>query len=141
MRTAWLAYLLLLFALPCLAGMEGALPGATNCNIKVPPSGAGVNSNHGRLMRVFPRKEEIPTAYTGCQTLWLERAVGSKDFERVWVLHFENGVVVADQTTGSLGEQLCLYVRGVLKPSQPQECSSSAPQAFDSLPPGAGVDR
>lgn len=67
-----LAYLLLLLmvAPPALAA-EDERPKGTNCDFAGPPDSAGEETNHGIILRIYPRARDITNAYSGCQVMWV----------------------------------------------------------------------
>lgn len=109
---------------------------AENCSLSTPPRDAGDSSNHGRAMKIYPRKAGISPAYTGCQILWFEQTQNKNDFEKIWVIYFESGKAVAERTFGSIGDHLCIYREGKLAPGQPKDCDKAPPKPFASFPPG-----
>jgi hypothetical protein len=61
-------------ALLCICGAissyaQNLRPSGANCTLEAPPATAGEESNHGVLLRVFPRAKSIGRSYTGCQVV------------------------------------------------------------------------
>lgn len=68
-RTRSLLMALLFATCPAFAADDGR-PRGTNCDLEKPPAGAGESFNHGVTLYVYPRAGDLPTTYSGCQTMW-----------------------------------------------------------------------
>lgn len=106
-----LVSLLLVAASPLMANAH------ENCEIKIPPRGAGITASHGTFFFAYP--PAVGTTYSGCQTLWDEK--GNK-----WmVLQFEKGRLVQykeNEPTRESGGQTCRYEQMRLALNQNNEC-------------------
>ncbi len=136
MRYRQLLFCLLITLSAPLCAVEDIPMEAANCSLSTPPREAGESSNHGRAMKIYPRKADISLTYTGCQILWFEQTQNKKDFEKIWVIYFESGKAVAEKTFGSIGNHLCIYREGKLASGQPKGCDKAPPKPFVSFPPG-----
>lgn len=56
----------------CLCVAEERKPVGLNCDLKSPPSSAGVVPTHSALLRIYPRAIDMPLNYSGCQALFFE---------------------------------------------------------------------
>ncbi len=130
----WIMILLLLCS-PALAADEWIPMEADNCNIIQPPKEAGDSQLNDRLMKIFPRREQMGERYTGCQTLWLD-IQGRHKLEKIMVLYFENGETKVQQHIAAGRSFSCRYYAGSLLPNSRAECSKRSIGTLSSLPAG-----
>ena len=71
MRTI-LVSLLLSFVTLASSATDNPRPAGKNCALSAPPPSAGEESNHGAILRIFPRARDIDSQYTGCQALFAQ---------------------------------------------------------------------
>lgn len=140
--------LALIFAIAALMSVSSqafeARPQGINCALKEPPAEAGEETNHGMVLRVFPRAKDIGAGYTGCQALmalyggeWevvLLTEVVAGDPVRVWSAHesdqrklacrFNNGKLVRGD------EKVCPAPEFLLLKSLPAGCVSVIREAI-----------
>lgn len=130
-------------SLLCLCGgisakAENLRPTGTNCALESPPATGGEESNHGALLRIFPRAKDIGPTYTGCQVVLTQ--TGSK-----WQLVSLTEVVLGDpvriwfeseSTTPALS---CRYRAGKVVSGDAATCPMAAFILLKSLAPGCVV--
>gem|GEM_PF-1855555 len=127
--------LFLLLCSPALTADKQIPMEADNCNIIQPPKEAGDSQLNGRLMKIFPRREQMGEHYTGCQTLWLD-IQGRHKLEKIMVLYFENGKTRAQQHIAAGRSFSCRYYAGSLLPNSRAECSQRSIGTLSSVPAG-----
>lgn len=121
MARSFFLYCILL--LPILALASDPIPkSAPNCDIEVPPDGAGEDAVHTVLVKVFPRKSAVSSDYSGCQTAWFQKG---ETWERFSVMFFQKGQLLtwlsSDDGSGPLG-LVCRFSNGKLAAKQPAKC-------------------
>ena len=115
-------------ALPAL----GSPFGAANCQLTVPPSGAGEDIAFGEFAKIYPRSRDFPDRYTGCQITWVQANSG---WDVQGITYFENGEAVSYWSPPP-GEMLCQYRSGrIVLPSE-QRCPNHAVLGAKSMAPG-----
>src|SRR5690348_16727534 len=67
-------------------------PGGTNCNLSAPPAASGEDSNHGIIVRIFPRAKDIGPTYTGCQIMWVQAPDG---WAKIAITEIDHGDAVS----------------------------------------------
>jgi hypothetical protein len=88
-----------------------------NCGLTRPPREAAVNVNHGQFYFIHPRL--ISIHYTGCQTMWDEKA------NKIWVVHYANGkpAKLAIMQSGQPPKRIeCIYRDGALSEGPEDQC-------------------
>jgi len=110
-------------------------PVGRNCDLSSPPAEAGEETNHGMILRVFPRAKDIDSQYTGCQVLMVDYAgkwevvalteVVKGDPVRVWSAH------ESDQS-----RLACRFKNGQLVRGDPNSCPEPRFLLAKSLAPG-----
>jgi len=100
-----------------------------NCNLQKPPLDAGEDAVHAKILKIYPRAKNMPSGYSGCQSVWLETP---PNWALAFRMSFTGGHVVKLWTP----EYECQYAGGKLtKPSSP-ECGAEAPEPMRSEPAG-----
>jgi hypothetical protein len=134
MRIAFLFFGLLLISLPMLsAGADR--PTGKNCDLASPPAAAGEETNHGIVLRIYPRAKDIDSHYTGCQVLlapdgkkWvavsLTEVINGDPF-RLWSAYEKDPAVLA-----------CRFKRGKVIKGDPNKCPAPEYILVKSLAPG-----
>ncbi|WP_407116044.1 hypothetical protein [Bradyrhizobium sp. LMG 9283] len=65
--------LALLLLIPFGVGQAAEMrPQGKNCELVEPPADAGEDTNHGMVLRVYPRAKDIGPNYSGCQLLMVQ---------------------------------------------------------------------
>jgi hypothetical protein len=110
-------------------------PVGANCTLPTPPAEAGEESNHGMVLRVYPRARDIDASYSGCQAVFAEHGgkwvvmslteIVSGDPLRIWSEHDPNNPAFSCRYSGRR------VVRG-----DPATCPAPQFLLFQSLPPG-----
>jgi hypothetical protein len=118
----------------CSFAVDGAPRGA-NCNLSSPPASAGEESNHGIVLRIYPRAKDIDSRYTGCQALlapdgerWAVVSlteVVEGDPVRVWSPHEPDAAVLA-----------CRFRNGKVVQGNPGTCPAPEFLLVKSMEPG-----
>jgi hypothetical protein len=116
-------FLNILLLLPILAVASDPIPkSAPNCDIELPPDGAGEDAVHTALVKVFPRKSTVVSDYSGCQTAWLQKG---ETWGKFSVMLFQRGQLQtwlsSDDGTSPLG-LVCQFSDGKLAARQPAKC-------------------
>ena len=134
MRAAFVLFVLALASVTSSA-TDNPRPVGPNCTLSAPPASAGEESNHGAVLRVFPRARDIDPQYSGCQSLFAEHngqwilvsmtEVVKGDPVRVW---FEQN---ADEDSLS-----CRYSHGKVVQGNPDKCPMPDLILLKSLAPG-----
>src|SRR5262245_48288118 len=110
-------------------------PVGTNCTLASPPAEAGEESNHGMVLRVYPRAKDISAQYSGCQAFFVEYGgkwvvlslteVAAGDPLRVWSEHDPNDAAFS-----------CRYSKGKVVQGNPDTCPAPQFLLVKSLPLG-----
>jgi hypothetical protein len=116
-------------------GAENPRPIGKNCALAAPPQTAGEESNHGAVLRIFPRAKDINDEYTGCQALFAEyngkwvvvslTEVIKGDPIRIWSEHDPDSAAMS-----------CRYTKGKVVRGNPDTCPSAEFILMKSLAPG-----
>ena len=73
-----------------------------NCDQALPPTRSGLLvAMHAGLLKVYPRKSDMPRDYTGCQTVWSLQFDDRGErftYQRDALFYFERGVLVLIDT-------------------------------------------
>lgn len=97
-------------------------PAGKNCELLMPPAGAGEESGHGYLVQVWPRAKDIDAHYSGCQAVFWTTA--SQPPRLAWLVEVVNGDPLrrwsADPALRDISQ--CVYARGVLMKGSPDLC-------------------
>lgn len=119
-----------------LEALARSRPVGPNCALTQAPDGAGETGGPGALVRVYPRRGEISTRYTGCQAVF-SQAAGLPD-RLVWLVEVVQGEPVRLWTTDPLmqGVLACRYQGGVLTRGEPRVCPSASELLMPSQPAG-----
>jgi hypothetical protein len=64
-------------------------PKGKNCELAEPPADAGEETNHGMVLRVYPRAKDIGPNYSGCQLLMMQN-------KEKWIVVLYTEVVSGD---------------------------------------------
>jgi hypothetical protein len=72
MRVTAVAFALLLLVPLGVGHAAETRPQGKNCDLAEPPADAGEETNHGMVLRVYPRAKEIGPDYSGCQLLMMQ---------------------------------------------------------------------
>jgi hypothetical protein len=132
---------LIVLLMSCLVGFSGcsftqnvnvSMP---NCGLKEPPADSGEDSDHGILMKIFPRRGAIGSTYSGCQTVW---AGDGKTWFVVAVGIFEGGKVTRMRMPSRPEDPVeqCLIQSGRLVKGNEGTCSSLDMFPYNSMAPG-----
>ena len=134
MRSA-VALFMLSLTLGFAHGAENPPPLGKNCSLVEPPSLAGEESNHGAILRIFPRARDIDSRYTGCQAMFAEYAgrwvvvslteVVQGDPVRIWSEHEAANPAMS-----------CSYSKGKVVVGNPETCPMAEFILVKSLAPG-----
>lgn len=134
MRATSVALVFTLACAPCGAA-ENPRPVGPNCALSAPPANSGEESNHGAILRVFPRARDINSKYSGCQALFAEH-------KGQWVVVSVTEVVQGDPvrvwSEQSLDDDslFCRYSRGKVVRGNPETCPMPDFILLKSLAPG-----
>lgn len=135
---ALIAATLLIFTSSVASAGELTIPAqGYNCNLSAPPATSGENGLHGLILKIYPRKSDMPASYSGCQTTWLEQGT---QWKKIFVSYFEGGTLKMfwsydDQSPNGI---LCSYHEGQLAPGAPSSCLEyeRVKSPSGSFPPG-----
>lgn len=89
----------------------------------MPPASAGENSNHGYILRVYPRTKDIAATYNGCQVTFAS-------VDDRWVVYLLIEVVDGDpfrmwtEEDGNSADAACRYRKGRVVGGDPKACGS-----------------
>jgi hypothetical protein len=72
---------------------------------------------HTGFFKVFPRKSNMGTAYSGCQSLWLDKQNGK--YKKYLTAYYESGTLRVVQHYEP-EEQMCKYEMGKLVDGDPR---------------------
>jgi hypothetical protein len=139
---AFIAGLLMLLASEA-AGSADIPSGAANCSLQSPPPSSGeVMGEEKELdLKVFPRRKDFPSQYTGCQTSWVRVGNGWRRFSTAYL---ERGKLVAlvrhGFESGGKADLVCRYNGKKLDSSSDQECPNPSGAVLPSMPAGC-LDR
>jgi hypothetical protein len=127
--------LFLLFHGVAIAGNDR--PVGINCDLKVPPTLAGEEINHGFVLRIYPRAKDISASYTGCQVLF--HPDGDK-----WVVVTLTEVIAGDPVRIWSADDdsemaACRFKNGKLVAGNPEKCPMPRFLLLRSLAPGCFV--
>jgi hypothetical protein len=79
----------------CYSAADKQGPSASEwCSIEKPPANAGEIGAEGVRVKVFPRSIDMPTDYSGCQTLWDYDKRDGDSPQKVFENRYVSGVVV-----------------------------------------------
>jgi len=133
-RAAFLLAVLFLHSVAVCAH-ESKRPVGKNCELAEPPAGAGEETNHGVVLRIFPRAKDIDAKYTGCQVLF---APEKEKWVAVSLTEVVNGdpVRVWSDHEQSAQERACRYKSGKLVAGIAETCPSPEFILIKSLAPG-----
>src|SRR5688572_28062558 len=127
--------LLLLLLYGSVLSADDDRPTGRNCDLAVPPKNAGEETNHGIILRIYPRARDMPKNYTGCQTLWMPH--GTK-WQTISVVKIEGGSAVRIWSPDevNLPDRACRYLKGNIVRGDPNNCPSPDSLIMKSLPSG-----
>lgn len=119
-----------------LEALARSRPVGPNCALTQAPDEAGETGGHGVVVRVYPRRGDMSTRYTGCQTVF-SQAAGLPD-RLVWLVEIVQGEPVRLWTTDPLMQGLlaCRYRGGVLTRGEPRVCPPASELLMPSQPAG-----
>lgn len=127
----------LLIVLSVVAGCSLAQPGEVrqNCRLENPPDSSGEDASHGGLLKGYPRKSEITSAYDGCQTVWAQ-----DDGRWVSIMEgmFEQGRLTRMRFPSRPGDAVeqCLKKAGRLLEGDSNVCRAMDAFPYSSAAPG-----
>jgi len=101
----------------------------SSCSLQKPPPDAGENAVHAKILKIHPRAKNIPSGFSGCQSVWLE---APPNWAIAFRLYFKGGRVVRLWTP----EYECYYSGGKLKKPSSSECGAEVPEPMRSEPAG-----
>lgn len=110
-----------------------ARPTGENCTLTSPPSEAGEETNHGQVLRIYPRAKDIGPAYTGCQALF---ALQAKKWLIVSLTEIVNGDPVRVWSEDAQSVLACRYNSGKVVAGDPEKCPMARFLLLKSMAPG-----
>ena len=103
-----------------------------NSQLAAPPASAGDEIVRAEIARIHPRRKDLPKAYTGCQTTWIQARGG-------WIVtsvaYFEGGEL-ASLWFAPPDDMLCEYRSGKAMGPRADKCPTAAKLPAASMAPG-----
>lgn len=130
------AVLIIMQCAVAIAG-ERERPTGHNCELSAPPENAGEDFEHGVVIRIYPRANDIGKKYTGCQTMWMP---GEKKWSIISIVAIEAGFPVRIWVPSISGPipASCRYRKGRLFKGDEKNCPDAKTLIAKSLAVGCG---
>jgi len=135
MRASAVALALLLLVTPRVSYAAEAHPQGKNCDLAEPPADAGEETNHGMVLRVYPRAKDIGPNYSGCQLLMMQST-------EKWIVISYTEVIAGDpirvwsEFEPDPGKLACRFKAGKLVSGNEDVCPAPEFLLLRSLEPG-----
>jgi hypothetical protein len=92
-------------------------------------------------LKVFPRRKDLPSQYTGCQVIWVKSGDGWRRFSTAYLERGKLVVLVGHATiSGGKADLVCRYHGKKLDVGSDQECPDPSGGVLPSMPAGC-LDR
>jgi hypothetical protein len=114
---------------------DNARPQGKNCNLSTPPATAGEETNHGVILRIFPRAKDITASYTGCQVLMAPNNQGWTVISLTEIIQGDPIRVWSDYAQDE-STHTCRYRKGKVVRGDANNCPSPQYILMQSLPAG-----